>query len=43
MFELSLLGGPCRLREIDATMDELSVCWRGERRWVLLRELLPVS
>jgi hypothetical protein len=35
--------GPCRLREIDATMDELLVCWRGESRWVLLRELLPAS
>ena len=31
--------GPCRLREIDATMTELLVCWRGESRWVPLREL----
>lgn len=35
--------GPCRLREIDETMEELLVCWRGESRWVLLRELLKVS
>lgn len=35
--------GPCRLREIDGTMEELLVCWRGESRWVLLRELLRAS
>lgn len=32
--------GPCRLAEIEAGMDALLVCWRGEGRWVFLRELL---
>lgn len=35
--------GPCRLTEIDAGMDPLLVCWRGEGRWVFLRELLTPS
>ena len=32
--------GPCRLAEVDAGLDALLVCWRGEGRWVFLRELL---